>query len=179
MPDSFEWLAIALGALAAAIALWDDVRDRYYAWVGPVRPRLVAFDVPRPGAVRPGTDIRMSWRCWNKLSWGILVSFPVEYRMDAPGGPTTPQIGVKVRDELLQECGTSFIAPPKQPVERTVWVTWPNGVDGTITPLASVFFGKRPTSTRGPTMRVQWVDGHLTLARTDGADSPTLDLARS
>ncbi len=163
MVDSAEWLAIGLGILAVAIAIWDDVRDRYYCWIGPVRAELVRFDIPQPNVrVAEGADgihIQMTWACVNRVSWAVLTGFEFKYNIEAGGR----LVKITLRDEHFQDLISNQVyLPPRQPVERTLCVVWPLDKRGEVTPLVSVFSGRWQSRT-WPSRALTWIGGRPSL----------------
>jgi hypothetical protein len=170
--DFGEILAILLGVLAIALSVWVQVRDQYYyrRRAGPVEVSLTKFDVPQPNVLvhqyllggqmqqLEGVEIRFEWDLWNRVSWPVY--FTCQLEMTQPGDRTgkPPLEGILFRDELMQSVGSALFVPPRQPVQRTGWVVWPRGVDGTITPTWMVR-GKAWKPQRGPTKHVRWTDG--------------------
>ena len=164
MIDGPSAIAIALGLVAVAIAIWDNLRDRYYIWRGAVKADLVLFDIPQPNVRvdwegRPGVVVRMTWACRNRLSWPILASFPVAFAMD---GDSSDVQGI-LRNELFQPLGSTIFLPPRQPVDRTLWVRWPLERCGKITPTISVFHGGVPRPIEWSPRSVRWEDGRPSL----------------
>ena len=160
--DFAEWIGIGLGVLAVAIAVWDNLRDRFYMWRGPVRATLAVFDIPQPNLRlvdgEPGICVRMSWTCLNRLSWPVLATFPLVYKADGE----VPFPKAILRDELYQTSGSSVYLPPRQPVVRTLWVAWPLDKCGEIVPSFDVFSG-RGQHFSGPTRTLTWTNGRPSL----------------
>jgi hypothetical protein len=167
MFDTLGLAAVGLGLLAVAIAAWDHVRDDYYyrSAAGPVKVRFEIFDIPQPEvrqhSIGPrtapidvrGTQLRVVVSLRNRVSWPVYISFPIRHSLP-PGGLRW----MEVWDELLQPTGSSGFAPPRQPVQRTVWVTLAEGAEGTVTPEVFVKAG-RDLVFRGPTARLTWPGG--------------------
>ena len=163
MVDFAEWIAIGLGVLAVAIAVWDDVRDRYYCWAGPVKANLVKFDIPQPNVHiaddENGIHLRMSWTCLNRVSWAVLVGFTFVYEVE----DGSSIVKMTLTDEHYGNLkSTRVYLPPRQPVELTLWVVWPLDKSGEVTPSVEVFSG-RHQALRGPCRKLAWPEGRPCL----------------
>lgn len=174
--DSFELLAIALGGLALAIAIWDDLRDRifYARSTGPVSVNLVFFDIPDRnllvhqvpigGTIHQydATAVRMEWELWNHVSWPVYISFSIVATRISPE-KRAALLAMIGRNELMEETGSSFFVPPRQPVHFTLWAYWARGEPGSLSPTCTIR-GPRWILKRGPTKSVTWADGMPSLS---------------
>ena len=167
MTDSATWLAVGLGVLAVAIAIWNEARDGFFLRRkrGVLEVITRSFDIPDPGILtqqigRPpdvrqvrGTAIRVSIRMWNHLSWPVYVSLSVQSTLGPSG-----LLWLTTRDELLRDGDPSLLVPPRQPVERQLWLTIAEGATGEVSPKMYVGAGRRRSIDLG-SKSLTWVEG--------------------
>lgn len=176
LADVATVVAIALGALALGIAVWDHIRDGYF-WArraGPLEVKLVTFDLPQPevrvhpyvvaGQTREfkGTEIRLVFHLRNRVSWPVYFSTSLTIREEGNPDHAPLVLNWLTRDELLQETGPSLFVPPRQPVTRTAWIVLAEGREAELSP-AWMAGGRRWVSREERPKRIRWIEGKPVL----------------
>ena len=136
MIDWVSGLAVALGALALAIAVWDHAADAVL--IALRRPLSFSCSIKRDSPTyfedgRRTIHVIAQWKVKNRLTYPLVASFGWD------GPEAWPMTGIRLGADLLGILsGTQTTLPPHQPMDFWLCVPFAEGTMGEFVPRINV-----------------------------------------